>query len=301
VKEKSSSGDLVSQIDAEAERAIVDGLTAARPHDAILGEEGTDRAGTTGVRWLVDPLDGTANYVTGYPAYAVSIGVEVDGEPAVGVIADSVRGILYSAHRGGGATRDDRPIRPSERTDLRACLIATGFGYSVQERRAQAEIVRHVLPRVADIRRSGSAALDLAAVAAGSVDGFYEVQLAPWDVAAGRVIALEAGARVELLPVEGTDHAATIAAPPQLFDELRLHRPQLMLLDIMMPVMDGWSVLEALQSLPAEDRPRVIVVSARASMRDRAKAVELGADAFVSKPFNVDDLLGVLHSLAEAS
>ena len=220
MKEKSSSGDLVSQIDAEAERAIVDGLTAARPHDAILGEEGTDRAGTTGVRWIVDPLDGTANYVTGYPAYAVSIGVEVAGEPAVGVIADSVRGILYSAHRGGGATRDDRPIRPSERTDLRACLIATGFGYSVQERRAQAEIVRHVLPRVADIRRSGSAAFDLAAVAAGIVDGFYEVQLAPWDVAAGRVIALEAGARVELLPVEGTDHAATIAAPPQLFDEL---------------------------------------------------------------------------------
>lgn len=220
MKEKSSSGDLVSQIDAEAERAIVDGITAARPHDAILGEEGTDRAGTTGVRWIVDPLDGTANYVTGYPAYAVSIGVEVDGEPAVGVIADSVRGMMYSAHFGGGATCDDRPIRPSERTDLRACLIATGFGYSVQERLAQGEIVRHVLPRVADIRRSGSAAFDLAAVAAGSVDGFYEVQLAPWDVAAGRVIALEAGARVELLPVAGTEDAATIAAPPQLFDEL---------------------------------------------------------------------------------
>ena len=220
MKEKSSSGDLVSQIDAEAERAIVEGLMAARPHDAILGEEGTDHAGTTGVRWIIDPLDGTANYVTGYPAYAVSIGAEIDGEPAVGVIADSVRGLMYSAHRGGGATCDDRVIRPSVRTDLNACLIATGFGYSAEQRVAQADIVGHVLPRVADIRRSGSAAFDLAAVASGTVDGYYELDLAPWDVAAGRVIALEAGARVELLPVAGTQLAATITAPQQLFDEL---------------------------------------------------------------------------------
>jgi myo-inositol-1(or 4)-monophosphatase len=220
VRQKSSSADLVSQIDAEAERAIVEGITAARPHDAILGEEGTDRVGTTGVRWIVDPLDGTANYVTGYPAYAVSIGVEVDEEPAVGVIADSVRGRMYSAHRGGGATCDDRPIRPSERTDLGACLIATGFGYSAELRLAQAEIVPYVLPNVADIRRSGSAAFDLAAVASGIVDGYYEVNLAPWDLAGGRVIALEAGVRVELLPVAGSEHMATIAAPPQLFDPL---------------------------------------------------------------------------------
>jgi myo-inositol-1(or 4)-monophosphatase len=220
VKQKSSSADLVSQIDAEAERAIVEGITAARPHDAILGEEGTDRAGTTGVRWIIDPLDGTANYVTGYPAYAVSIGVEVDDEPAVGVIADSVRGLMYAAHRGGGATCDDRPIRPSARTDLGACLIATGFGYSVEQRLAQAEIVQHVLPNVADIRRSGSAAFDLAAVASGIVDGYYEVNLAPWDIAAGHVIALEAGARLELLPVAGAELTATIAAPPQLFEAL---------------------------------------------------------------------------------
>ena len=220
MKEKSSSGDLVSQIDAEAERAIVEGIAAARPDDAILGEEGTDRAGTSGVRWIIDPLDGTANYVTGYPAYAVSIGIEVDGEPAVGVIIDSVRGSTYSARRGGGATCDDRPIRPSERTDLGACLIATGFGYTAEQRLEQAEIVRHVLPNIADIRRSGSAAFDLAAVASGTVDGFYEVNLAPWDVAAGRVIAVEAGARVELLPVGSYEYAATIAAPPQLFDPL---------------------------------------------------------------------------------
>jgi myo-inositol-1(or 4)-monophosphatase len=220
VKEKSSSGDLVSQIDAEAERAIVEGITSARPSDAILGEEGTDRAGTTGVRWIIDPLDGTANYVAGYPAYAVSIGIEVDDEPAVGVIADSVRSLMYAAHRDRGATCDDRPIRPSARTDLGACLIATGFGYSAEQRLAQAEIVRHVLPNVADIRRSGSAAFDLAAVASGIVDGYYEVNLAPWDVAAGRVIALEAGARVELLPVAGSALTATIAAPPQLFDPL---------------------------------------------------------------------------------
>jgi myo-inositol-1(or 4)-monophosphatase len=220
VKQKSSSADLVSQIDAEAERAIVEGITTARSHDAILGEEGTDRAGTTGVRWIIDPLDGTANYVTGYPAYAVSIGVEVDDEPAVGVIADSVHGRMYSAHRGGGASCNGRPIRPSERTDLGACLIATGFGYSAEQRLEQAEIARHVLPNVADIRRSGSAAFDLAAVASGIVDGYYEVNLAPWDVAAGRVIALEADARVELTSVAGSELTATIAAPTQLFDPL---------------------------------------------------------------------------------
>jgi fructose-1,6-bisphosphatase/inositol monophosphatase family enzyme len=120
VKEKSSSGDLVSQIDAEAERAIVEGIATARPHDAILGEEGTDRAGTTGVRWIIDPLDGTANYVTGYPAYAVSIGIEVDGEAAVGVIADSVRGLMYGriAAVVPPATTA-RSVRPSERTSAR--------------------------------------------------------------------------------------------------------------------------------------------------------------------------------------
>jgi myo-inositol-1(or 4)-monophosphatase len=127
---------------------------------------------------------------------------------------------MYVAHHGGGATCDERPIRPSQRTALGACLIATGFGYSAEQRLAQAEIVQHVLPNVADIRRSGSAAFDLAAVASGIVDGYYEVNLAPWDVAAGRVIAVEAGARVELMLVAGSELTATIAAPPQLFEAL---------------------------------------------------------------------------------
>ena len=220
VRTKSSTADLVSRVDGEAERAIVQGILDARPDDGVLGEEGTDRVGTSGVRWIVDPLDGTANYVSGYPAYTVSIGVEVDGELAVGAIADSVRDLVYAAHRGGGATRNDVAIRPSERSDLSACLVATGFGYSVLERTVQAEILRHLIPNVADIRRSGSAAFDLAAVATGEVDAFYEVRLAPWDVAAGRVIATEAGARVELLEVEGAQGPATVAAPRQLFDPL---------------------------------------------------------------------------------
>lgn len=221
VETKSTRTDLVSRVDAEAERAVVEALRTARPDDAILAEEHADIGGTSGVRWLVDPLDGTVNYVHGYPMYAASIGVEVDGELAAGAIVDTVRDVAYTARRGGGARGDGDPISPSEEMDLSRCLIATGFSYSAARRAEQAGVVAYLLPLVADVRRGGSAALDLAAVAAGNVDAFYEIGLNPWDLAAGEVIVAEAGGRVEELAVAGSDDPLALAAPAQLFDPMR--------------------------------------------------------------------------------
>ena len=168
IETKSSPTDLVSQIDKEAERLIVDGLRAARPDDAVLGEEGSLPDGTSGVRWVVDPLDGTTNYIYGYPAYAASIAVEVDGETRVGVVLDSSSGRLYRAVAGHGAVCDDRPIHAREQTDLSRALVATGFSYDASQREQQGAVVAAALGRIRDIRRGGTAALDLCHIAAGA-------------------------------------------------------------------------------------------------------------------------------------
>jgi myo-inositol-1(or 4)-monophosphatase len=218
VQEKSSATDYVTEIDRAAEAAIVEGILAERPDDGILGEEGTDRAGTTGVRWVVDPLDGTANYVRGYPAYCAVVGVEVDGVPSVGVIVDS-HGTRSEGVRGSLATRNGGSIHPSSRVDLTSAVVSTGFGYQPDQRARQARVASMVLPRVADIRRSGSAAFDLAAAACGIVDAYYEVGLAPWDICAGRVIVVSAGGVVRTIPQpEGGE--LTVAAPTQLLEPL---------------------------------------------------------------------------------
>jgi myo-inositol-1(or 4)-monophosphatase len=218
VHAKSSATDFVTEIDRAAEAAIVEGILAERPDDGILGEEGADRAGTSGVRWIVDPLDGTANYVRGYPAYCAVVGVEVEEVPSVGVIVDS-HGTRTEGVRGLGATRNGHSVRPSTRDDLAAAVIATGFGYRSEQRARQANVVSMILPRVADIRRSGSAAFDLVAAACGYVDAYYEVGLAPWDVCAGRVIVESAGGVVRTIPQpEGGE--LTVAAPTQLLEPL---------------------------------------------------------------------------------
>ena len=191
---KSSPTDIVTEIDRDAERAIVEALRAARPRDGILAEEGTEIAGTSGVRWVIDPLDGTTNYYYRYPAFAVAIGVEVDGTRAVGVIHESSRDRVYAARLCGIATCDDHPIRVSDKRDLATALIATGFQPLPEVRRRQGELLVRVLPAVRDIRRSGSASFDLCTLATGQIDGFYEFGLSPWDIAAGAVIAEAAGA-----------------------------------------------------------------------------------------------------------
>jgi myo-inositol-1(or 4)-monophosphatase len=207
-------------MDKAAERVILDGLGAARPNDAIVSEESAATAGATGVRWLVDPLDGTVNYLYGLPQYAVSIAAEIGGELVCGVVLDVVRRVEYSAIRGGGAWRDGEPINCSHQADLSQSLVATGFNYEVALRTVQARAIATVLPAVRDIRRMGSAALDLCAVASGGVDAFFEAGMHEWDWAAGALIAREAGARVAGLNGRGVGRETTLAANPPLFDVL---------------------------------------------------------------------------------
>ena len=196
VTTKTSVTDMVTEMDHAAEALIVERLLAARPDDGILGEEGGERTGTSGVRWVVDPLDGTTNYLYGHPAWAVSIAAEVEGRGVAGAVFDPTHDEAFTAATGHGAFLNGEPIRPSAADDLASALIATGFAYDADRRARQAHVLTHVLPRVRDIRRFGAASLDLCWVACGRQDGYYEVGLQPWDVAAGAVIAAESGALV---------------------------------------------------------------------------------------------------------
>lgn len=217
---KSSPTDVVTEMDRASEELIRGVLLGARPGDAILGEEGGEASGSTGVRWLVDPIDGTVNYLYGRPDWGVSIAAEVDGVVVAGVVEVPVRGRTYTAVLGGGAFRDDEPIAAAPRVELGMALVATGFGYESRRRRKQAEVLGTVLPRVRDIRRVGSAALDLCDIAEGRVNAYYERGMQPWDWAAGALIAAEAGVRVEGLRGGPPSTDMTLAAVPGLFEEL---------------------------------------------------------------------------------
>jgi myo-inositol-1(or 4)-monophosphatase len=220
VETKSSRTDLVSAVDREAERLIVDGIRSKRPDDAILGEEGGAHHGTSGVRWIIDPLDGTTNYVYRYPAHAVSIAVEVGGTVRVGVVHDSVHEEVYTAIRGRGAFRDGVRMVASRCADLGTALLATGFQYRSELRAWQAATLARVLPQVRDVRRGGSAALDLCWLGDGRLDLYYEGGLAEWDVAAGMLIAEEAGASVRIShPADGPT-PLVVAGPTALVDAL---------------------------------------------------------------------------------
>lgn len=218
---KSSATDIVTEADRASEDLIRGWLREARPDDAILGEEGDDVAGTSGVRWVVDPIDGTVNYAHGLPNYAVSIGVEVDGEVAVGVVLNPAQGVEYSAVRGRGARRNGRPISVARAVPPARAVVATGFSYERALRISQAETFGRLLPEVADVRRFGSCALDLCAVADGSLDGYVEEGIGgPWDYAGGGLVAREAGARTEVLTgVAG--RILVVAAPAASYDEFR--------------------------------------------------------------------------------
>jgi len=216
IEAKSSPTDLVSQIDRESEQLIVQRLAVVRPDDAILAEEGTLSEGSSGVRWVIDPLDGTANYVHRYPAFAVSIAVEIDGQPMIGVVHDSNSGCCYRAVSGFGAFCDDEPIEVSTQSDMARSLVGAGFSYDTVQRQQQGAVIARLLGRVSDIRRGGAAALDICHVAAGHLAAFWELDDAPWDYAAGAVIAREAGADV-LFPVGAHGRGpAVVAANPVL-------------------------------------------------------------------------------------
>ncbi len=211
---KSTSTDVVTEIDTWAEEMVVQRIEATRPDDGFLGEEGTTREGSTGIVWVIDPVDGTTNLLYDLPGFSVSIGVEVDGVPTAGAVFDPVRDELFVAALGQGATRNGNTISPSSKTELQSALVATGFSYSPDERREQAGALSTVLPKVRDIRRNGGAALDFCAVACGRVDAYFERGIKPWDGAAGRVIAAEAGAVVEM-------DSMTMVATPGIADALR--------------------------------------------------------------------------------
>ncbi|WP_369986533.1 inositol monophosphatase family protein [Streptosporangium sp. 'caverna'] len=216
---KSSPTDIVTALDQASEELIRARIKAARPDDAILGEEGGSTGGGR-VRWIVDPIDGTVNFLYGVPEWAVSIAVEVDGEVVAGVVNVVPRGEIFTAVKGEGAWLAGERLRCNTGVPLDRALIATGFGYESRRRAVQAEVLAHVLPRVRDIRRGGSAASDLCSVAAGRVDGYYERGPQYWDYGAGGLIAAEAGARVGGLNGKPCNPGLTLCAAPGLFEEL---------------------------------------------------------------------------------
>ncbi len=216
VAAKSTPTDLVSAADLAAEAAIREVLRRERPDDAILGEEGEDHAGTSGLRWIVDPLDGTINFLFGIDQWCVSIACE----GRVGVILDPVRGECFQVVDGGPPTVDDAPLVPSDRADLSTALVATGFGYDAEVRRGQAAQVAQLLPQVRDIRRLGSAALDLAWTAAGRYDAYYERGPQIWDLAAGLLICEAAGLHTRVLPARDGMPDGVLVAPAGLIEPL---------------------------------------------------------------------------------
>jgi myo-inositol-1(or 4)-monophosphatase len=217
---KSSPVDVVTAVDKACERLVVSRLLAARPDDGVLGEEAGTRTGAGPVRWLVDPIDGTVNFLYGLPAYAVSIAAEVDGAVRAGVVLNVATGELFTAVAGGGArltvpgAAGPEPLSVSSPPSLQQALVSTGFGYRAELRRVQGAVVADLLPRVRDIRRFGSSALELCSVAAGRVDAYYEVGLNLWDHAAGALIATEAGAVLGGLPGRPFAEPLAVAAAP---------------------------------------------------------------------------------------
>jgi len=217
VEQKSSRTDMVSDADRDAERLIRDLLAGERPDDGFLGEEGSQADGASGRRWVVDPLDGTTNYLYRFPAWVVSIALEDASGGLVGVVHDPLRRETFTAIRGGGARLNGGAIAVSGAERLDTALIGTGFGYDAERREQQAAVVSRLLPRVRDIRRAGAAALDLCMVACGRLDGYYERGLNAWDWSAGSLIASEAGATV--LPLPGEPFGLLVASPA-IADEL---------------------------------------------------------------------------------
>ncbi len=215
---KSSTTDMVTEVDRAAEQLIVGRILEARPNDSILGEEGGSHTGNSSVRWIVDPLDGTTNFIYRIPAFAVSIAVERDGVVVAGAVHDAPHNATFAAAMGEGATLSGIPIGVSNETSLARALVGTGFGYDPEVRKEQGTLVAALLPQVRDIRRAGSAALDLCSVACGRLDTYFERGLQPWDRAAGELIVAEAGGRHGYVDLGGTE-PAVVAANPALFDE----------------------------------------------------------------------------------
>jgi myo-inositol-1(or 4)-monophosphatase len=220
VATKSSDTDIVTVMDQRIEQLLSDRLAVKRPSDGIMGEEGASRPTTSGIRWIADPIDGTVNYLYDLPGWSVSLAAEVDGVIRVGVVHAPSLGETFTAIRGGGARRNGIPIRCVPDVALDRALVATGFGYPVDRRQIQAEVLQGLLPQVRDIRRLGSAAVDLCNVACGRVDAYYERGAQLWDYAAGALMVTESGGRVSGLNGKEASPQLLLAAGPGLFPQL---------------------------------------------------------------------------------
>jgi myo-inositol-1(or 4)-monophosphatase len=222
VSTKSTPTDLVSDADRDAENLLVRMVEAERPDDGILGEEGGGKTSESGLRWILDPLDGTVNFLFGIPVWCVSVAVEDRDGTLAGVVHDPTRAETFTALRGGGAQLNGEGIEVSDQSELATALIGTGFAYDLHARGVQASLLSRVLPRVRDIRRAGSAALDLCSVACARLDGFYEASMEAWDKAAGALLVTEAGGRISELaaPLENLS-PGVVASGPALHEALR--------------------------------------------------------------------------------
>jgi myo-inositol-1(or 4)-monophosphatase len=218
---KSTDTDLVTQVDQATERWLVEQLALTRPDDAVLGEEGGGRAGTSRVRWVLDPIDGTVNFVLGIPQYAVSVAAEVDGVVVAGAVCNPASGETFHARLGHGSYLEDVRLRGPRELPLHRAVVGTGFGYQAEMRARQVAAVAPLLPRVADLRRLGAASLDLCFLAAGRLDAYFEAGLNPWDHAAGGLVATEAGCVISGLrgqpPSQRLYAAAGAALAPEFF------------------------------------------------------------------------------------
>lgn len=232
IEQKSSATDHVTEMDLASEDLIRRVIAAHRPEDVVIGEEaqagpGRQQESGSEVVWFVDPIDGTTNYVYDLPGYAVSIAAQIDGHTVAGLVADPSHSRTYTATRGGGAFCNAEQLQPNRPTDrsseefLATALVATGFSYSAERRARQGKVIAELLPKIRDIRRLGSAAVDLCSVAGGRLDAYFEVGLSAWDFAAGSLIATEAGAKVGSLDPGSTETEGILAASPLLFGPLQ--------------------------------------------------------------------------------
>jgi len=222
INQKSSARDFATQMDLASEKLIVESILAARPDDGIIGEEGANRISGSGITWVIDPIDGTVNYFYNLPGWNISIAAKDKEGVLIGVVYAPTINSLWRASRGGGAFLNDRPISVSRSDSLADSLIATGFSYDLAERSAQGRVLAELIPLVRDIRRNGAAAVDLCQVASGALDGYFESGLKEWDLAAGGLIAREAGALVTGRLGAPAGEAMVLAAGPALHALLML-------------------------------------------------------------------------------
>ena len=220
VQTKSTATDMVTEFDRASEVLIVEGMRAARPEDAIVGEEGASVSGTSGITWYIDPIDGTTNFLYDLPAWAVSIGAEDSSGPLAGVVYIPALGEMFTATRGGGAFLNGVPIQSNNIADVSQALVCTGFSYSADQRTIQAQRVSRFIHQIRDIRRAGAAAIDLCFVACGRIDAYFEENLHQWDISAGILIAHEAGCRSGDFSGHTPRPAEILTTAPAIFDQL---------------------------------------------------------------------------------